>query len=164
MNHKKKFPVTNIGTVSLLMIFIVLCMVTFAALSLSEAARDNNFSKKLAAQTSQYYKASNTAEEVLSDIDFILTDALSVNPGNDSYYKKVSKDLTAQNIRDTSLTVNHDIVSYQIPMNEHHALSVSLRITSPKDAKTEGNFSIISWEEIQTTEWEGSNSLNLIQP
>lgn len=36
--NKRKFPVTNIGSVSLLMIFIVLCMVTLAALSLSTAS------------------------------------------------------------------------------------------------------------------------------
>ncbi len=164
MDPKRKFPVTNIGTVSLLMIFIVLCMVTFAALSLSEAARDNNFSKKLATQTSQYYDASNTAEEVLSDIDSVLTDALADKPGEDSYYRKISEKLTAQNIREIPLTVDHDIVSCQIPMNERHALSVSLRVTPPKDAGTEGNFSIISWEEVQTEEWEGDNSLNLMEP
>ena len=37
--NKRKFPVTNIGSVSLLMIFIVLCMVTLAALSLSNGFR-----------------------------------------------------------------------------------------------------------------------------
>ena len=45
---KKKLSITNIGTVSLLMIFIILCMVTFAALSLSSAAADHRFSQKMA--------------------------------------------------------------------------------------------------------------------
>ena len=32
---KKNLPVTNVGAVSLMMIFIILCMITLAALSLS---------------------------------------------------------------------------------------------------------------------------------
>ena len=43
--NKRKFPVTNIGSVSLLMIFIVLCMVTLAALSLSTASGSYRFAQ-----------------------------------------------------------------------------------------------------------------------
>ena len=46
--NKRKFPVTNIGSVSLLMIFIVLCMVTLAALSLSTASGSNRSAQTLA--------------------------------------------------------------------------------------------------------------------
>ena len=51
---KKNFSITNIGTVSLLMIFIILCMVTFAALSLSSAAADHRFSQKMADHSKEY--------------------------------------------------------------------------------------------------------------
>ena len=49
--NKRKFPVTNIGSVSLLMIFIVLCMVTLAALSLSTASGSYRSAQTLAGHT-----------------------------------------------------------------------------------------------------------------
>ena len=61
--NKRKFPVTNIGSVSLLMIFIVLCMVTLAALSLSTASGSYRSAQTLAGHTTAYYRASNKAEK-----------------------------------------------------------------------------------------------------
>ena len=65
--NKRKFPVTNIGSVSLLMIFIVLCMVTLAALSLSTASGSYRSAQTLAGHTTAYYRASNKAEKACRD-------------------------------------------------------------------------------------------------
>lgn len=70
--NKKKFSVTNIGSISLLMIFIILCMVTLAALSLSSAASEANTARKFADHNTKYYQADNQAEETLDIIDGIL--------------------------------------------------------------------------------------------
>ena len=64
-SNRRNFPITNIGSVTLMMILIVLCMVTFAALSLSTAVSDHQAAKKSAAHVHDYYKASNQAEEQL---------------------------------------------------------------------------------------------------
>lgn len=65
-SKQKNFPITNIGSVTLLMIFIVLCMITFAALSLSSAASDYQTARKSAIHAQEYYKASGRAEETLA--------------------------------------------------------------------------------------------------
>ena len=62
--QQQKFSVTNIGSVTLMMIFIVLCMVTFAALSLSSASYDWRSAKKSADHTTAYYQTSNQAETI----------------------------------------------------------------------------------------------------
>ncbi len=73
MNHKQRSaPFTNIGSSSLLVVFLVLCLVTFAVLSLSSARSDDAFSEKLAARKTAYYTAVNRAEGVLSCIDTAL--------------------------------------------------------------------------------------------
>ncbi len=72
MQNKHKPPITNIGSVSLIMIFIVLCMVTFAILSLSESTGDYKFTEKLASHTTDYYAASSQAERALAEIDALL--------------------------------------------------------------------------------------------
>lgn len=61
--NKRKFPVTNIGSVSLLMIFIVLCMVTLAALSLSTASGSYRSAQTLAGHTTAYYRAIQQSRE-----------------------------------------------------------------------------------------------------
>ena len=65
---KNSHPPINIGTSFLLVIFIVLCMVIFAALSLSSALKDYEYSKKSAQRTNAYYEACNQAEEIFAQI------------------------------------------------------------------------------------------------
>ena len=60
--RKKKHasqPGFQIGTSYLLVIFVVLCLVTFAALSLSSSLRDQSYTKKLALEKAykEYKKA-----------------------------------------------------------------------------------------------------------
>ena len=74
-SNRRKFPITNIGSVTLMMILIVLCMVTFAALSLSTAVSDHQAAEKFTAHVHDYYEASNQAEEQLASIDEVLQTA-----------------------------------------------------------------------------------------
>ena len=56
MNKKdQKSGFVNIGTASLLVVFLTLCLVSFAMLSLSTAKSDYEFSQKLAQKTTVYY-------------------------------------------------------------------------------------------------------------
>ena len=56
MNKEKRtFGFLNIGTASLLVVFLTLCLVSFAMLSLSTAKSDYEFSQKLAQKTTAYY-------------------------------------------------------------------------------------------------------------
>lgn len=168
MADKKKFPVTNIGTVTLLMIFIVLCMVTFAVLSLSEAARDRGFSQQLADQTSDYYAACSRAENILAQVDAAISETRSSGASGDAYYAALSERLAG--ITGAELTTKGAdsygdpvTVSYRVPINDRLLLSVSLEAAGPgSDAGS--NYRIVSWEETQAEEWKGDNSITLIQP
>ena len=124
MESKKKFPITNIGTVTLLMIFIVICMVVFTVLTLSKSAADYNFTKKLATQTTAYYDACSQAEELRAKAD------AGAN-------KKPE-------------------VSYSVPINDRLELAVTLRLAG-------GHYEIVKWKEQQAGEWQGDNSINLMQ-
>lgn len=66
---KSSYPPINIGTSFLLVIFIVLCMIIFSALSLSSASKDYEYSKKNADRTQAYYEACNQAEEIRAQIE-----------------------------------------------------------------------------------------------
>lgn len=161
---KKSLPVTNIGTVSLVMIFIVLCMVTFAALSLSSAMSDARLGQKMQVQLTDYYTASNKAEELLAKIDRILADAGTEASDTDEFYGIVSD--TIGDLAAIEQTEEDFTLTYQIDINASQALLVKLAIRSPWQAKEENTdsfYKILSWQVIHTETWEGDNTLKLIQ-
>lgn len=74
-SEKAPAPFFNIGASSLLVIFLILCLVTFAILTLTSAKSDADFAEKLAHHKMNYYTACNTAESTLDEIDAVLADA-----------------------------------------------------------------------------------------
>ena len=123
-NKSNGFP--NIGLSSLLIVFLILCLTTFALLALSTAKSDD------------YYAASSQAEEILAQIDAILE-------------QKQSQNLTSadfSNIDNTSISINTeenlDVLSYSVPMKNGQLLSVKLQITDPEES--EHYYKILEWK------------------
>ena len=173
MNHSKKnnFPITNIGSVTLMMIFIVLCMVSFAALSLSTAASDYQAAKKSAKHVKEYYQASNEAEETLASIADTLETAYQSSSSTDTYLEQVRAvypegattspgdsstpaDASALTLEDSD---NGLIISYRVALNKKQALAVSVLVQYEDSL-----YRITSWKVVNTTEWKGDNSVKLI--
>ena len=69
---KQQSSFVNIGSSSLLIVFLVLCLATFSILSLSSAKSDYTLSERLAEHKNQYYEASSKAESVLDKVDATL--------------------------------------------------------------------------------------------
>ena len=65
----KRNKTIHIGFSTILMVFTMLCLVTFATLSLLTANADYRLSKKVAAKTEDYYEADLLAREYLLQID-----------------------------------------------------------------------------------------------
>ena len=72
MKKKTSRPLLTAGTSTLLLIFLSLCLLTFAVLSLLSARADRNLSRKTADRTTAYYEACNQAENRIGEIDGIL--------------------------------------------------------------------------------------------
>ena len=69
MKRKRElYPGFQIGTSLLLVILTSLCLLVFAALSLSSAIRDYKYSEKIAEKTSCYYEADGKANELLAEL------------------------------------------------------------------------------------------------
>lgn len=67
--EKKSVPFLSIGSSSLLVVFLVLCLVIFAMLTLTGAQSDYRFSRQLADRRTAYYAACNQAEEQIASLD-----------------------------------------------------------------------------------------------
>ena len=153
---KRKYPTINIGSSSMLVVFIILCLITFSVLSVASANNDRKYSEKIANRTTAYYKASNKAEELLSQIDDKLKQIYEQY--NADYLSQVPDVLTSIAGIDTS---NFPSVSFSIPINDTQTLSVSLLIQIPEK---EGDtfYTITSWQEISTEVWNGDEPMNLM--
>ena len=57
----------HVGTASILLVFVTLCLVSFSALTLSGANADYLLSEKLADRTASYYEAVSEAEHFIAD-------------------------------------------------------------------------------------------------
>lgn len=175
--NKQQSTFVNIGSSSLLIVFLVLCLTTFAILSLSSAQSDYSFSKRSAEHKTEYYEASSRAEMILGEIDQILAEtAEQVNTAQKnaaqekadselaSFELAAAARLDGKEIDNIPLsctgTEEGTVISYQVPSGAKQALNVSLLITN--DSEHENYYKIQAWQLISTSDWNAENSLNLI--
>jgi len=158
-SRKHSIPVINTGSVSLLMIFIVLCISMFAALSVSGALTEYRYSQKIAQHNQDYYTASDTAVKRLKDIDQLLHDIYLQDP--EHYYDAVEKQLAMTASAETDFSSEEPSLSYEVPLGDAQALKVVLTLNPPGQMET-GYYRITSWQEIPSSTWNGDDSLNLM--
>lgn len=157
---KHPYPVINIGSVLLLMTFIVLCFATFSALSVSSSVSEYQYSQKLAKHNQDYYTACGKANEMLQTIDDILKTAYTGSRAN--YYGAAEKGLKALDQVDAEFSEGSPTVTYQIPISQAQSLQVVLTL-NPPGRIGEGYYRITSWQEIPASQWKGDDSLTLIK-
>ena len=112
---KKDFFGMNVGSASMLMIFVILCLVSFAALSIVSANADQKLSRKVVERTTGYYEACNSAQESLADIDEVLETQYAASANKEEYYASVGRSK-----------------SYIIPISEAQHLLVEIEILYPE--------------------------------
>lgn len=156
---KTLYPVTNLGSVSLLMVFIVLCLTVLSTLSLSGALSEYQYSRKLAQHHADYYRASGSACRMLKEIDRILDLAHTEHP--DDYYRAASQELALLEGVEADLTSQSPSITYQIPVDDSQSLQITLALNAP-DEPEQGYYRITAWQEIPSSEWNGDDSLNLM--
>lgn len=166
---KQQSTFVNIGSSSLLIIFLILCLTTFAILSLSSAQSDYNFSKRFAEHKTEYYEASSRAEMILGEIDQVLAETAKTENKNSqtasaAYNETVAEQLDGREIDHIALSCTNTndgaSISYQVPSGEKQALKVTLLVTN--DAEHENYYKIQSWQLISTIDWNADDSLRLM--
>ena len=137
----------NVGTSSVLVSFVLLCMVSFAALTYLSAHSDYNLSLQTAQRTTEYYEANRVAELYLANIEGLLSKHAKQCRNAGDYYSTLSKLfsdndsilISEEEIRDNPVTI-----SYTVPMNESLQLNVTLKAHYPDDDDP-SVFTIESW-------------------
>lgn len=166
---KQQSTFVNIGSSSLLIIFLVLCLTTFAILSLSSAQSDYSFSQKFAEHKTEYYEASSRAEMILGEIDQILEKAAkkeykNKNSAHPPYITALIKLLDGKEIDGIPIsctgTGEKTVISYLVPSGTKQVLKVTLLVTN--DVKDDNYYKIQTWQLIATNDWNEDNPLRLM--
>lgn len=153
----------SVGGSSILLIFVLLSLTTFAALSLVSANADYKLSDKNAQATQAYYTADAAAEETLAAVDAAVR---GVPAGDDHalYFEDCARSLALIDGVFAQGSVLGVDVNYAIPSGETRELQVALqfylrddntlgrRVTSWKMASIVGTEMV---EESELKIWDG---------
>ena len=139
----------GIGSPSLILIFIVMCLVTFGMLSLSTAKSELDLAERNAASVTEYYRADREGEEFCRLVSEAAKEARQEGADIDDVRRLLGQKLGEYYIpeRDAAMT--------QIAMDRSQALLIEVF-----PSLEEGQASVISqWKVIQTEDFEIYDSM-----
>ena len=147
---KKHSGGINIGTSSILVTFVLLALVTFAALSYMSARSDYVLSKEAAERTASYYEANRMAEIYLANIEALLSKHARASEGEKEYYDGIEK-LFSDNEK-IEVADGGKKLSYTIAVTSGQNLNVALKVCYP-DIEDDSLFKVDEWTTKVNREW-----------
>lgn len=139
----------NIGSSSLILIFIVLCLVTFGMLSLSAARNELDLADRSGAAVREYYRADGEGEEFYRLVAEKAAEACKAFPDLKDRRQYLAQELGEfyQQDRDAAVTT--------IPMERAQALYVELFLSMEDKSRV----TVKKWKVIQTEDYEIDDSM-----
>ena len=164
MSNKRNKTI-HIGFSTILMVFTMLCLVTFATISLLTANADYRLSKKVAAKTEDYYEADLLAREYLLQIDEALEELYQNNAGQNAFCQEALKRLQEmplpQGITKSSAT-DENCYGFEIAINDAQTLSVVLELQEPQN-NSDCFYTIKQWKTtVMRSEENEEETLHLL--
>ncbi len=132
IKRKKEATGVNVGTSSLLLVFVVMCLVSFATLATVSARADEKLNNKVVERNAAYYDACNQAEERVAGIDQTLKTLYESGLTREDYYAQAGEN-----------------IDFAIPVSDVQTLSISVKVNYPTSA--EDNFYSITKWKLETT-------------
>jgi len=161
-HQRKKLEFSNFGFSTILLAFVMICIVTISAISLLTANSDYKLSKKVAEKNKVYYLAEETAYLNLAEIDTALANAYKKAQSEHTYYLYAEQFLSALDYGQYSSTDSTHIYTYEIPISEGHSLTVELLLTYPNDSN-DTFYEVLKWQSEYETTIHEDETLNLMQ-
>lgn len=144
MRNKTQFSM-NIGLPSILLIFVILCLISFGVLSLVSSNSDLRLSQKILNRSSCYYETCNEAEEMLAEVQRQLLEAYIACDSMESYQVKIQAIPT----------------SYTYSISDLQDLKITLRFLYPAN-QDDKFYQIEAWQIVTANDIEYDESLHVI--
>lgn len=154
MKKKTSRPLLTTGTSTLLLIFVSLCLLTFAVLSFLSARADQNLSRKTAERTSAYYEACNQAEDRLGETDRMLEKLWQETANEKAYFQAVR-----ETFEDMDFDEESRMLSFSVPLTDTQVLTVTLKLRTPESGST--FYTISGWKTVNTAGWTADTRQNV---
>lgn len=149
MNDKQSGGRANIGTSSLILIFIILCLTIFGLLSLSSAGSDWNLAQKNAQSIKGYYEADGQAVEFAAMVEAELWECALASSSEEAY-RHLIKDRLGDYYNEASNTIETDV-----DMLYGQKLHIALEISQEEDR----GYRIQAWNVYQSEDYEIDRSM-----
>lgn len=133
--QKRKRPGMTVGSSLILVTFVLLCLVAFAALSFVSANADYELSKQTAAKTSNYYTAVGNTEQQLADINQTLAELSGISATDEAFANAIQ---LAYETNKTIHAVSDNgtlFLSFTMPIDDSNGLYVKLQINNLQKCK-----------------------------
>jgi hypothetical protein len=137
----------NVGGSSILVIFVLLCLTTFATLSMVSANADYRLTKRTSQAARDYYGADTRAEELYAQIDGVLRELYDgAAPGE--YMELAAREVPVSCPGvEAELSPEGLILRYSVPMGETQELRA--RLEAPQSPSGQGGFCRkIQWQVV----------------
>ena len=158
MAQKRSSFGANIGGAFILVIFVLLCMTTFATLSLVSANADHRLTVKAVDAAVGYYTADAKAERLLAQIDALLQNCRRGAESEQHYRALCREELL---LLPEVVLIGSDeqlLITYQLPAGDRQALDVSLQLLPLSSA---ARYERLHWQTVRTDEWIPDDSLGV---
>lgn len=156
---KKKRRVIGTGISLIVLIFVIVSLVTFAALAMTSAQADYKLSKKLADRTTDYNKACKQSNQILEQIDACLASWYEEAANENEYYGKLSERLE---LGDTaSVEIDESRITWENPVGEEQILCTVIMAQYP-DGEGEPFYEMLECKVISDSSWEKEDRIPVL--
>lgn len=158
---RKSFPsILNVGLASILTVFLVIALATFATLSLVTSRLASQRAQQYAQRAALFGEASADAEEKLAEIDRILYGIYYELPAPDEdiYFMTAQKELALHSHLAAERTEQGLSVIFDIPMTDTQHLHIELMAEFPEKSK-DSFYRILQWSITPTDAWSADETL-----
>ena len=164
MNKKSKKHIgfSNFGFSTILLAFVMICIVTISAISLLTANSDYNLSKKVAEKNMAYYQAESIAYDKLAEIDRYLSQAYQKAASEPTYYLYAEQALSPLDYGTYNQSSTEHLYSIELPISEGHSLIIELELNYPRHSN-DTFYKITQWQSVYETAIHEEETLNLMQ-
>lgn len=155
--NRPRLSIISTGTTSIVLIFVMLCMLTFSVLSLVSAQANLRLSQKSADRTTEYYAAENAANDILIELEKAAALAAE-RSGQEADPARAVLDVW-DGAEDVSAYGGR--LAYQVSLGEEQLLTVELSVdlSAPEDGRY---CHVETWKVISTHDWSPDESLELM--
>ena len=153
---KKKFSIGT-GVPSILMIFVVLALTTFAVLSFTSARADYKLTEKNCKYIMNYYEADKEAQTIIAAVDAVIAENNRAKGNYDfeGAIQALDKDITINTENDGRL-----LLKYKVGINDNQELNVWLRVNpkTSEDRYTIAKYSVSQQADSRGMEFEDESA------